>query len=629
MERQSKEVLQQVSAGIEYDDKTSTFKFTPPDDMKEPRYNKKEYSPVKPEDKTTVPETSTETDSESTSQDTETTAVITEPDTTSATSQETTVQETEPPEEITDSPVEEVPEPVPDEPIPPADEPPEIIISPTSPPQTEIPPTEPNEEKIEHDDIDDNKNDDKNDDKDDNKNDDKDDDKNDDKNDDDKQNEFPFEPKNDDFPQDPEKPDYDPYSEKPWSREDEKYDPWHWYYYDDRKKENNDENYFQFDGMSADTESIYSGNIIPLAEENEKPFEDIPPQEDRFHEEEPWKNNRESMVPRSIGSIDFFILMADNDGNYLAEMNNNELDEETAQKYITAILEKNVTSGRLNNYQFNSIKKSNGTIIVFTDKSAEIDMLNNLMRTTVIIGIISIVILSIASYFLSGLIVKPIKTAFEKQKQFISDASHELKTPLAVISANVDVLSGEIGGNKWLDYIQDQTGRMSVLVNELLNLTRLENNTTQFVETDFDLSSAIENTALPFECRAFEENRTFEVDIEEGLNITGSEQHIKQMAAIFIDNALKYSNVGGIVRVTLKKQNDKKVFSVYNTGTGVKEEDKEKIFERFYRSDESRNRATGGYGLGLAIAKSIIDKHKFKINVENDEGHSICFVITM
>ena len=119
------------------------------------------------------------------------------------------------------------------------------------------------------------------------------------------------------------------------------------------------------------------------------------------------------------------------------------------------------------------------------------------------------------------------------------------------------------------------------------------------------------------------------MNIDENVMLSGSEKHIKQMAAIFIDNALKYSNDGGTVRVTLKKMGDRKLFSVYNTGEGIKEEETEKIFERFYRSDQSRNRATGGYGLGLAIAKSIIDKHKFKVHIMNQPGKSVCFVITM
>jgi signal transduction histidine kinase len=237
--------------------------------------------------------------------------------------------------------------------------------------------------------------------------------------------------------------------------------------------------------------------------------------------------------------------------------------------------------------------------------------------------------LSLAAYFLSGIIVKPLKEAFESQKQFISDASHELKTPLTVISANADVLEGEIGNNKWLNYIQDQADRMNVLVNDLLSLSRLENSRRDFVTADFDLSRAITNAALPFECQAFESGKNFVLNIEEGIRINGSEQHIKQMAGIFIDNALKYSKDNGTVRVSLITDDNKAILAVYNTGSGVPEEDVDKLFERFYRSDSSRARSTGGYGLGLAIAKSIIDKHKFKVQVENQEGKSICFVVTM
>ena len=335
-------------------------------------------------------------------------------------------------------------------------------------------------------------------------------------------------------------------------------------------------------------------------------------------------------VPKSLGPTEFFIVMADESGNYVSKQNNDDLTDENAQKYITKILDSGESTGMLNNFQFYQQDKDNGTMFVFTDKTAEMDMLHKLTRTTIMIGSIAFILLSVVSFYLSGLVMKPLKIAFEKQKQFVSDASHELKTPVTVISANADVLAGEIGENKWLTYIKSQTERMNILVNDLLNLTRLENNTSNdFVRTDFDLSKAIVNTALPFECQAFESNKQFIVQVDDGIKINGSEKHIKQMAAIFIDNALKYSKDGGLVRVSLVQDGDKKILSVYNTGQGVKEEDKDKIFERFFRSDESRNRATGGYGLGLAIAKSIIDKHKFKVQVENVEGSSICFVVTM
>ncbi|MDE6789983.1 MAG: HAMP domain-containing histidine kinase [Ruminococcus sp.] len=348
------------------------------------------------------------------------------------------------------------------------------------------------------------------------------------------------------------------------------------------------------------------------------------PPDDNFN-----KNKFGGPVPKSINSINFFVIMADNDGTYIASLNNDDMTEETAQSYITQILNKKDKSGMADNYSFCIEKKSNGTVIVLTDRTAEMNIMHKLKRTTVIVGIISIIFLSVGAYFISGIIVRPIKDTFEKQKQFISDASHELKTPLTVISANADVLSGEIGDNKWLNYIQDQADRMSVLVNDLLSLTRLENKSNNFIQTNFNLSQAITNTALPFECQAFESNKNFVLSIDENISVFGSEQHIKQMAGIFIDNALKYSKDGGTVRVSLSNIDGKSVFSVYNTGSGVKEEDKYRIFERFYRSDESRNRSTGGYGLGLAIAKSIIDKHKFKIEVENEEGRSICFIVKM
>ena len=170
---------------------------------------------------------------------------------------------------------------------------------------------------------------------------------------------------------------------------------------------------------------------------------------------------------------------------------------------------------------------------------------------------------------------------------------------------------------------------MNVLVNDLLSLSRLENNKRDFITGVFNLSRAVTNAALPFECQAFESQKNFILNIEEDIYLNGSEQHIKQMTGIFIDNALKYSKDGGTVRVSLTKEDNKAVLAVYNTGSGVPEEDVDKLFERFYRSDESRARSTGGYGLGLAIAKSIIDKHKFKVQVENQEGKSICFVVTM
>jgi len=341
------------------------------------------------------------------------------------------------------------------------------------------------------------------------------------------------------------------------------------------------------------------------------------------------KKHINDIPPKTIDSVEYFVLMADNSGKLLDVFNNDDLDTSLAQRYIDSIFGDKAVTGMIESLQFCISKKPNGTILVFTDKSAEIKILNKLIKTTVLIGSISFVTLSVLVIFLSRKSIEPVQKAFEKQKQFISDASHELKTPLTIISTNADVLSGEIGNNKWLGYIKSQVDRMSLLVNDLLNLTRLENNSADMTFSEFNLSQAVFNTALPFECQAFESHKKFDIDVDENIMITASERHCKQLFAIFIDNAIKHSDDNGEVKVSLKKNGDKKIFSVYNTGSGIRDDEKEKIFERFYRSDDSRSRSTGGYGLGLAIAKSIIDYHKFKLNIENVHGKYIKFIIIM
>lgn len=341
------------------------------------------------------------------------------------------------------------------------------------------------------------------------------------------------------------------------------------------------------------------------------------------------KKHINDIPPKTIDSIDYFVIMADTSGKFLDIFNNDDIESSLAQRYIDSILDDGAVSGMIESFQFCKSQKTNGTVFVFTDKSAEINMLNRLIKTTILIGSISFVLLSVLVVFLSRKSIEPVQKAFEKQKQFISDASHELKTPLTIISANADVLAGEIGDNKWLNYIQSQAYRMSLLVNDLLNLTRLENNSADMTFSEFNLSQAVLNTALPFECQAFEAHKKFDVDVEENIMITASERHCKQLFAIFIDNAIKHSDENGEIKVSLKKSGDKKIFSVYNTGSGIRDDEKEKIFERFYRSDDSRSRSTGGYGLGLAIAKSIIDYHKFRLSIENVQGKYIKFIITM
>lgn len=269
------------------------------------------------------------------------------------------------------------------------------------------------------------------------------------------------------------------------------------------------------------------------------------------------------------------------------------------------------------------------TVVTIIDIKNDISLLYNLFRISVTIVVSSLIFVFIFSYFLSRWAIRPVKEAFEKQRRFISDASHELKTPLTVISANADVLEAEIGENKWLDNIKNQSQIMSDLVFDLLDLAKMDETSQDMVFAEFDLSSIILSKTLEFECTAFECGKTFEQNITEGIIYRGNEDSIKHLVTILIDNAIKHSNENGIVRVTLTTSGNKKIFQVYNTGNGIKNSEKDKIFNRFYRSDESRSKVTGGYGLGLSIAKAITDAHKGIITVDGEENKWISFTVIL
>ncbi len=328
--------------------------------------------------------------------------------------------------------------------------------------------------------------------------------------------------------------------------------------------------------------------------------------------------------------LDHFAIMADHSGGYLGLRNTEDYTDDQAEVILERILQKGEKQGMYGWLQYYVTEKAYGTLIVLTDKTSDQGLLNNLFRTTVIVGILMLLVLLATLCVLSKWITQPVRDAFIRQKQFVSDAGHELKTPLTILSANADLLQDEIGENRWLGYMQEQTSRMNQLVGDLLNLARMDNATQNFEMADFDLSTAINATVLPFEGQAFEIHKNLEMDIQPGVKYYGSEKHIRQLAAIFLDNAMKYSDENGIIKVTLLQRGDNRILEFYNTGCEISQSESDRIFERFYRGDKARkNAGKSGYGLGLAIAKGIMDAHKIKIQVTCQQGKWIRFLLTM
>lgn len=272
------------------------------------------------------------------------------------------------------------------------------------------------------------------------------------------------------------------------------------------------------------------------------------------------------------------------------------------------------TSGSLAYYRAD---KDGYTLVTFMDNTVINENAATLLRYTLIFGAAAIVVFFFLSVYIAKRIVRPLEDSFEKQKRFISDAGHELKTPVSVVSANAELLSREIGENKWLANIRYENERMGELVTQLLELARTENAAMQTERVD--LSRLAAGETLPFECVAFEKGLTLESDLAPDIFVEGDGGKLKQLVSILLDNAVSHAE-GGTVKITLTKERSHAVLSVTNEGAALSSTQREHLFDRFYRIDEARSADAGHYGLGLAIAKAICDAHKGHIEVGCRDG---------
>ncbi len=323
----------------------------------------------------------------------------------------------------------------------------------------------------------------------------------------------------------------------------------------------------------------------------------------------------------------YFVIVKDDVVVQTLNENSEKYSNEEINKYALEVYKKDKKHGSVGDlvYGIKDIKGSK--VITFMDNSISNKSLRSMFILSLIIGVIALCFAYIISKKISFWIVKPIEETLNKQKQFISDASHELKTPLAVICANADVLESEIGSNKWLNYIQKEVGSMDKLVNSLLSLARVEKESNKCEMIVFDMSKVVLGGTMIFESLAYEKEVQLIDDIDDNLEIKGNSEEIKQLLSILIDNGIKHTKKSGQVIVSLKKYKNNTILKVKNMGEPIPKSEEEKIFERFYRGDESRNRDSKRYGLGLSIAKSIVEKHNGKINVSWENGFTIFTVI--
>lgn len=305
-----------------------------------------------------------------------------------------------------------------------------------------------------------------------------------------------------------------------------------------------------------------------------------------------------------------------------ADFNNNEIIEFTSE-----ILKRNNENGIIDKYIYDVKIIDKIIVISLLEDINAIFYIKVMFIVSGIIAFFSISIIFIIAKKLSKTIVKPVEETFEKQIQFISDASHELKTPLAIIEANTDVLQAKVGENKWINYVQVEIESMNKLINELLLLAKIENVDNIKEYTELDVSKELEIILSMFESVAYENGVIIESDIEENIILNGNKQDLEHIVSTLTDNAIKHTKPNDKVIVILKKEKNEIVLEVKNQGEPIPEEEREKIFERFYRVDKSRNRTEKRYGLGLSIAKAIVKKYSGKIDVDYKNGFTIFRVI--
>ena len=323
--------------------------------------------------------------------------------------------------------------------------------------------------------------------------------------------------------------------------------------------------------------------------------------------------------------LDFTIytIILDENGNYkeiINHTNDEIIDEDKIKEIATDIINNhtnNLYIGNLytNKYAYSFTKRN--TLIIMNNTNINNELVKYLSLNIISFLLIEFMVI-ILTYFLTKWIIVPVKNTFEKQKRFIADASHELKTPLSVMIASADAYFND-KDDKWVYNMKNESERMIKLVTDLLNLAASEN-TNNIIKKEEDLSNIIESSILTFESIFYENKIKLNYNIDKNIKLYCNEDQIKELMSILIDNAIKYSKLNGKVTINLYKTNKLIILEVKNKGLEIKKDDEEKIFERFYKVDSSRNRNNNNYGLGLAIAKNIVENHNGNISASSKDG---------
>ena len=298
------------------------------------------------------------------------------------------------------------------------------------------------------------------------------------------------------------------------------------------------------------------------------------------------------------------------------------ISRDDVKEYVQKALKEGRGRGWVSDYRYRILETGQGAILVFVNGSMNWAMTTRLLVTAFLVLLGSALLILLLTVLLSKRVVRPVAESYEKQKQFITDANHELKTPLTLILSNLDIVEAELGQNEWLDDIRSEGERMGLMINQLVALSRMDESQAHMVRSAFDLSAAVADTVSEFQPLAAERGKKLQTSMEPGIRYEGDEGLIRRLASILMDNAVKYCDEGGEIRVEVC-QHRHPVLIVENTYAQVDQLELDRLFDRFYRADKART-FSGSFGVGLSIAQSIVRSHRGSIHAYR-KGNTIGF----
>jgi len=365
--------------------------------------------------------------------------------------------------------------------------------------------------------------------------------------------------------------------------------------------------------MLSDNNGSFAGEL-----RDQPPNERRDPEMKRFSPETPYQTR-------------FFSIKMDSDGKI--EAVNMEsiaaISEETAAEYAQEAVVNQKERGFVDIYRYRITANGSSNLLMFVDCREDMNTFYNFLMASILMSAVGLLGVFILVVFFSRNIFKPVAESYEKQKQFITDASHEIKTPLTIIDANTEVLEMEQGENAWTISTRKQIKRLISLTEQMISLSRMDEGGDIAEKERFCLSDSVAESTAAFEGPAATSGKRLTWQIEEEIYYFGNERMIRQLVSLLVDNAVKYSAGAGNIVVTLYQKGKKIEIKVANDARELPVGNLDVLFERFYRMDASRNSATGGSGIGLSAAKVIVQAHKGKIEARSSEGESFAIFVTL